>query len=163
MSAWAGCSSACVLIAFAAAATGCAARMSSDPAAALRLAFPSVLHVRSGPAADAARILVAEGPAGPEGYAVSLEVVSRSGPFEILVIIDPALRVRRADVLRYPGERGWEVRSRVFTRQFEGKGPRDPIRIGEDIDAMTGATISSNAMAGGVRRAIRLVREAAAS
>jgi Na+-translocating ferredoxin:NAD+ oxidoreductase RnfG subunit len=38
-----------------------------------------------------------------------------------------------------------------------------PIRVGKDIDAITGATLSSKAMSGGVRDAIRLVRKLATS
>ena len=92
-------------------------------------------------------------------HSFAKQVVSRSGPFKILVILDPELHVERAVVLRYTGERGGDVRSPEFTRKFEGKGPGDPIRAGDDIDAATGATLSSRAMAEGVESAIRLLEE----
>lgn len=92
------------------------------------------------------------------GYAVEQVVTSRSGPFEILVLIDVEFRVARAQVMSYPGERGREVQNPGFRVQFEGKGPADPIRVGKDIHAVTGATISSRVMTDGVRHAVHLVR-----
>jgi len=75
-----------------------------------------------------------------------------------MVAIGADFRVKLAKVLDYPHTRGRQVRSKRFTHQFEGKGPRDPIRLGEDIDAITGATISSRVMTDGVRDAAQLVR-----
>jgi Na+-translocating ferredoxin:NAD+ oxidoreductase RnfG subunit len=98
-----------------------------------------------------------KGPSDLLGYCVESKVVSRSGPFKILVLLDPQVYVKRASVISYPWGRGRDVRKRAFTSQFEGKGPGDPIQVGKDIDVMTGATISSNVMAEGVRDTIKLV------
>ena len=51
------------------------------------------------------------------------------------------------------------MRDARFRRQFVGKTGRDPLRLNRDIDAVSGATISSGAMAVGVRRAAVLVDE----
>ncbi|MHC4174876.1 MAG: FMN-binding protein [Planctomycetota bacterium] len=56
------------------------------------------------------------------------------------------------------GVRSMVVCKRAFTSQFEGKGPEDPIQLGKDIDAMTGATISSRVMTEGVRDTIKLLK-----
>jgi Na+-translocating ferredoxin:NAD+ oxidoreductase RnfG subunit len=93
------------------------------------------------------------------GYLLEKEVRGRSGPFTIMVLIDANFKVKHAAVLEYPHERGRDVRSRKFTRQFNGKGPRDPIRLDQDIVAVTGATISSRAMTNGVREAVELVQQ----
>jgi len=97
------------------------------------------------------------------GYCVESELVSRSGPFRIRVFLDRQLVVKQAIVTSYPWERGRDVRKYAFTEQFEGKGPQDAIEIGKDIDAMTGATISSHAMSEGVREAIKLLKDMQAS
>ena len=104
------------------------------------------------------RISKINGPSGLLGYSVEREVVSRSGPFRIRVLLDPQLSVKRATVVSYPWDRGRDVCKRAFTSQFEGKGPEDPIQIGIDIDAMTGATISSRVMTEGVRDTIKLLK-----
>ena len=73
------------------------------------------------------------------------------------MLLDSHLYVKQARVISYPWDRGRDVRKRAFTSQFEGKGPEDPIQLGKDIDAMTGATISSRVMAQGVRDTIKLL------
>jgi len=93
------------------------------------------------------------------GYAAELQVVSRSGPFPILVVLDVNRCVREVRILRYTARRGRGVLSQPFASQFHGKGARDPVRIGRDIDAVTGATLSSRAVAGGVRHAIELAAQ----
>jgi Na+-translocating ferredoxin:NAD+ oxidoreductase RnfG subunit len=106
---------------------------------------------------DEAKISEIKGDSGLLGYCVESKVTSRSGPFKIRVLVDSQLYVKRASVISYPWDRGRIVRKRAFTSQFEGKGPGDSIQVGKDIDAMTGATISSNVMAGGVRDTIKLI------
>ncbi len=93
------------------------------------------------------------------GYRVEFEVVSRSGPFSIRLLLDKHFVVRRAAVISYPWTHGRGVGRRSFASQFEGKGPEDAIEIGKDIDAVSGATISCDAMTRGVREAIKLLAE----
>jgi Na+-translocating ferredoxin:NAD+ oxidoreductase RnfG subunit len=97
------------------------------------------------------------------GYCVESEVVGRSGPFKIVVVLDKQLIVKQAAVVSYPWPRGRDVARRAFTSQFEGKGPEDAIEIGKDIDAMSGATISCRAMSEGVREAIKILNGIKAS
>jgi len=99
-----------------------------------------------------------KGDSGILGYCVESKVVSRSGPFRIRVLLDSNLYVKQATVISYPWDRGRDVRKRAFTSQFKGKGPEDPIQLGKDIDAITGATISSRVMAEGVRDTIKLLK-----
>lgn len=93
------------------------------------------------------------------GYCVESEVVGRSGPFTIVVVLDKQLIVKQAAVVSYPWPRGREVAGRAFTSQFEGKSSEDAIEIGKDIDAITGATISCRAMSEGVREAIKILND----
>ncbi len=88
------------------------------------------------------------------GYTVQMQVVSRSGPFTILVVVGSDLCIMRAKVLEYRAERGSEVCAPKFTDQFTGKCADDPIELDKDIHAITGATISSRAMTEGAKRAI---------
>ena len=54
---------------------------------------------------------------GVAGYRVEMKVVSKSGPFDIMVALDGKGCVLDAQVLKYTARRGREVRSRAFTRQ----------------------------------------------
>ena len=53
--------------------------------------------------------------------------------------------------------RGGEVKRKRFTKQFRGKTLDSPLRLGRDVDGVTGATYSSRAVVGGVRRALELI------
>lgn len=50
---------------------------------------------------------------------------------------------------------GQNVMEPGFTRQFIGKMANDDLEVGKDIDGLTGATISSNALALGVKKALK--------
>ena len=100
----------------------------------------------------------AVGPSGIEGYVATVWCKSKSNLFPVRVVMDKGFSILTAEVLSYPSSRGRKVQSPRFARQFQGKGPEDPIAVGRDIDAVSGATSSSSAMADGVRRAIRAAR-----
>ncbi len=93
------------------------------------------------------------------GYSIVSDVVGRSGPFKIHVLLDKQHVVRRVTVLSYPWTHGRKVTRRSFASQFEGKGPKDAIELGKDIDAVSGATLSCDAMTHGVLEAIKLLVE----
>jgi hypothetical protein len=99
-----------------------------------------------------------QGSSGLQGYVATVWCKSKSNLFPVRVVMDEDFRVLSAGVLSYSSSRGRKVQSRRFTGQFTGKGPDDPVKIGKDIDAVSGATSSSSAMADGVRRAIRAAR-----
>ena len=156
-----------VILAMLVAVSSCNQSLGTSTEEIYRDVFPSATHVSEiSISQDApiqgrpgkAKVMVIKKTSGLLGYCVESEVSGRSGPFKIRVLLDPQLHVKQATVISYPWERGRDVCRRAFTRQFEGKGPRDLIRIGEDIDAMTGATISSHAMTQGIRDIIKLLK-----
>jgi Na+-translocating ferredoxin:NAD+ oxidoreductase RnfG subunit len=91
------------------------------------------------------------------GFRVEMRVVSKSGPFDIMIALNDKACVLDAQVLKYRARRGRQVRSKAFTRQFAGKCPGDAVELGKDIDAVSGATLSAKAMTKGVNKAIALV------
>jgi Na+-translocating ferredoxin:NAD+ oxidoreductase RnfG subunit len=132
----------------------------------VRNVFPSATEIVAMPtdaetvsSARSGKTVVSEirGPSHVLGYLVESQVVGRSGPFGIAVLLNERHVVKRATVVSYPWSHGREVGRRSFTGQFDGKGPEDAIEIGKDIDAVTGATISCTAMTGGVRKAVELL------
>jgi electron transport complex protein RnfG len=84
----------------------------------------------------------------PRGY--SSEIV-------MLVGVDPELRVKGMKILSQretPGL-GANVEKPKFQKQFIGKGVKDTIEPKKDIDAITGATISSRAVCEGVKTVLK--------
>ena len=52
--------------------------------------------------------------------------------------------------------RGWEARERTFLQQFEGRDERSDLKVGQGIRHVSGATLSSKAIAKGTARALYL-------
>ena len=84
------------------------------------------------------------------------DVVGQSLPitFAVGVKEDGALQDMQVMVYREP--HGDEIRERRFRSQFAGKKLQDPIVVGKDIDAVSGATISSNSAAYAARKGLAL-------
>jgi electron transport complex protein RnfG len=98
-----------------------------------------------------------------DGYAVMDEQMGQHQPITFGVKLDADGQVERMEVMVYREGYGDEIREGRFRHQFEGKGANDHLRFGEDVVAISGATISSKAMAIGVRRAVALVASARAT
>src|SRR5712692_2502171 len=91
------------------------------------------------------------------GYAVIVEEIGKSEPITFMVGVDAEGRAGEVTLMVFRESRGAEVREPRFMRQFKGKRLRDPIRVNRDILNYTGATLSSEAMARGVKKALALV------
>ena len=92
-----------------------------------------------------------------DGYAVVDDELGQHEPITAAVRFDPLGRVTAVEVLAYREAYGREVRERRFRRQLEGLGPERPARLGGNVDAVSGATISSRSLVRLVNRAIVLV------
>ena len=73
--------------------------------------------------------------------------------------LDPEAKVTRVEIVAYREPYGDGIRAERFRRQFVGKGARAGFAPDRDIDAISGATISSRSMCAGVQRASVLLEE----
>lgn len=94
-----------------------------------------------------------------DGYAILDDEPGQHLPITFAVKLSPQGLVQRQEIMVYRERFGDEVRDPRFRQQFIGKTAADSLRPGEEIIAVSGATISSRAMAVGVRRALVLVSE----
>lgn len=94
-----------------------------------------------------------------DGYALLDEEMGQHLPISYAVKFSPRGAVERHEVMVYRERYGDEVRDPRFSQQFTGKTAADSLRPGEDVIAVSGATISSRAMALGVRRGLVLLDE----
>lgn len=94
-----------------------------------------------------------------DGYAFIDEERGEHLPITFAVKLSPEGKVLRQEIVIYREARGDEVRDQRFRAQFVGKSARDAIDTDQDIQAVSGATISSRAMAVGVKRAVVLFDE----
>ena len=96
-------------------------------------------------------------PEGVKGEAVKAAPRGYSGPIEMLVGVGKDGKVTGLKILNHretPGL-GANITKPGFLKQFIGKSVKDPIEPKKDIDAITGATISSKAVCEGVRKVLK--------
>ncbi len=65
--------------------------------------------------------------------------------------------IRAVEILSYRESHGQEVRLPAWRRQFVGKTAASPLRVGEDVANISGATLSCTHVTEGVRRAVAVV------
>ena len=65
--------------------------------------------------------------------------------------------VRQVEILSYRESHGHEIRLPAWRRQFVGKTASAPLRVGDDIANISGATLSCTHVADGVRRIVAVV------
>ena len=82
------------------------------------------------------------------GYAYVSEAPSKTAQFDYLVLLDKELIVLKTKVLIYREEYGGEIGSTRWLKQFTGKKGGDEVRYGDNIVAISGATISVRSMTG---------------
>lgn len=85
--------------------------------------------------------------------AVSVEP-GKHGPITFMVFTDVELRVVRVLVLDMKEVRGKPIAKQSFLSQYIGKGPDDSLRVGYEVEGITGATISSTAATVATRKVL---------
>jgi Na+-translocating ferredoxin:NAD+ oxidoreductase RnfG subunit len=99
---------------------------------------------------------VAQSHGHTDGYALFDEQLGLHEPISFATFFDPEGRVTRVEVVAYREPYGDGVRAERFRKQFVGRNAQSKFRPGDDIDAISGATISSRSLCVGVERAVAL-------
>ncbi len=89
-----------------------------------------------------------------DDYKVTVVGQGRHGPITFIVTIDSRGRIKDLSVVETSEVKGRKINRNRFRRQFIGRGSQDPIMLREDIDAVTGATISSKAATRAAKKAL---------
>jgi Na+-transporting NADH:ubiquinone oxidoreductase subunit NqrC len=61
-------------------------------------------------------------------------------------------KVRQVEILEYREAYGGQVRNARWREQFVGRHHGDPVQIGQDIQNISGATLSCQHLTDGIRR-----------
>lgn len=80
------------------------------------------------------------------GYAYVGEAPSMKRVFDYIVLFNPDLSIKKAKVLIYREDHGRQIGSQRWLQQFIGMNVHDTPNYGENIDAISGATISAKSM-----------------
>lgn len=103
------------------------------------------------------KVLVATKAGKVLGYVVIDNVV---GKFELITYavglsVDGV--VKQVEILSYRESHGGEIRLPAWRQQFVGKGAQAPIKTGQDIANISGATLSCSHVAEGIKRIVSVV------
>lgn len=88
------------------------------------------------------------------GFFVIDEVVGKHEHIKYAVAIGPDGAVRSIEIMEYRESYGSEVREPAWRQQFVGKTAASPLKLNGDIKNISGATLSSKHIAGGVKRVL---------
>lgn len=80
------------------------------------------------------------------GFVYLGQAPSKTAEFDFMVLLDAGGRIVHSAVLVYREEYGGEIGSRRWLRQFEGLGGHDRVSVGQNVDGISGATISVQSM-----------------
>lgn len=88
----------------------------------------------------------------PLGYVITDAVIGKFELISYAVGLNPAGEIVDVEILSYRESHGYEVRNKPWRAQFTGKSAKAPLRIGEDINNISGATLSCTHLTDGIRR-----------
>ena len=79
-------------------------------------------------------------------------VIGKSELITYAIGLDAQGRVKQVEVLEYRESHGGEIRYPGWRKQFVNKKAGDELRVGDDIDGISGATLSCEHVTDGIRR-----------
>lgn len=99
-----------------------------------------------------------EGENGLEAIAILDNVKGKNLPITFLAIFDLEGKIIYSTIVKYREEHGGAVQQSWWQKQFWGLNSDSDINIGSTIDVISGATISSNSIAKGMKKLALLFR-----
>jgi hypothetical protein len=98
-------------------------------------------------------------PNSQKGFLVLAKARSKFENFDYAVYYDQNMVIKAVRVLQYREDYGGEIGSKRWLRQFDGKTAESPITVDNDIQGISGATISYLAITKGVKSITQLMSE----
>jgi len=92
------------------------------------------------------------------GYAYVAKAPSKTDEFDYLVLLDNDLIILKSKVLAYRENYGGEIGSKRWLKQFIGKTYHDDLRYGDNVMAISGATISVRAMTTAINNLLKSLK-----
>lgn len=84
---------------------------------------------------------------------------SSSEYFDYYIVYDPQLVVQQVKILRYQASHGQMISAPSWLKQFRGYKPGQPLEVGRQVDAISGATISVNSITFDIRKNSSILKQ----
>lgn len=121
-----------------------------------QLQIPAGEYDDTGSAREFDKVFSIETGSGVSGFIMLTRAMGRFEYFDYSIFFSDEAEVLKVMVTRYRSSRGAAICSKAWLSQFEGyKGK--PMKVGEEIQAISGATISANSITRDIERCQRLV------
>ncbi|WP_019039126.1 FMN-binding protein [Psychroflexus tropicus] len=88
------------------------------------------------------------------GYAYLSQANSKHDVYDFVVLYDKDLEIKKSKILIYRENYGRQVGSQRWLRQFIGMKPGETFKYGDDISAVSGATITATSMTKAVQKSL---------
>ena len=92
------------------------------------------------------------------GYAYLGKAPSKKKEFDYVVMLDNDLIIKKSKVLIYRENYGQQIGTQRWLRQFIGMSPASEVNYGENVAAISGATISASSMTRAVNRVLKTMK-----
>jgi Na+-translocating ferredoxin:NAD+ oxidoreductase RnfG subunit len=92
------------------------------------------------------------------GYAYIGKAPSKKKEFDYVVFFDNELIIKKSKVLIYRENYGQQIGTQRWLRQFIGMSPSSEVNYGDNVAAISGATISASSMARAVNRVLQTMK-----
>lgn len=89
------------------------------------------------------------------GYAYLSEANSKKDVFDYVVMYDTDFSIKKSKILIYREKYGRQVGSQRWLKQFNGKTSENNLEYGNDIAAVSGATITATAMTDAIKKSLK--------
>ena len=86
------------------------------------------------------------------GWFILDQVVGKHELIQWAAAIDKNGSIQNLEILNYKETFGYEVKQKKWRSQFIGKTVKDPLKLDQDIENISGATLSSRHITEGVKR-----------
>ncbi|MDQ7818437.1 MAG: FMN-binding protein [Melioribacteraceae bacterium] len=84
-------------------------------------------------------------------------VYGKSQPITFMVLLNRNCEVLLSEIIKYREPYGGQISNKNWLKQFNGKDFSSSYKIGEDISAISGATISVSSITKGIRKITMLI------
>ena len=93
------------------------------------------------------------------GLVVMVSNLAQHQPISFLVVFNLEGKVIQSEVVKYREDHGWQVQDESWLNQFKGRDFNSSFLVGQDIDGISGATISVNSLSKGINKLCLLAQE----
>lgn len=101
--------------------------------------------------------IVSEEKNKPAGWGVIAKAKGRREYFDFMVLFNKQKEIKHIEIIKYRSSHGYQITSKRWLRDFKGLTAAEPIQIGDHVDGISGATLSSHGLVKALNKILPLI------